>query len=846
MFAHRLSRNSEHQNSGRPRSVVPTLRGRGMVVVAALLPLVAIFSQGSAAQASIPTAVSGTWAMLQVSTPTALTFFRSSIDTALAIPGVTGLSLRTPWTSITSNLAIFDDGVAIAQADHKALAIRFVSGVDTPTQFLGNSTTVAGQPIPLPWGAGATPTSFVPNTTFENAYRSTVDELAAFARANGVHMLHLPWYSGTTAEIYNGPEVQDAPGYSLQNFITGYERLVAIGMSVAGPDLTVEFPLGGTGTGSVVGPLESYMSTNYGADNPELTVQFNDLTDSTNPIVHPADGVNMNRQMNGQGDYDWATVYQTLTTQHSQSVEVYVQSFAPSLPHASLLRQGAAAFGHATTTSISSVTPSAGPASGGQVVTVTGGSFAVGMTVTVGGASVTPSDVTPESFALTTPSQSPGLVQIQVTVTPPGEQPVTASAGYTYVALSNYVPVTPFRILDTRRSSCVQCSGLALGPGSTRRVALTGVAGLPSGTDPIPLTATAVVLNVTAVGSTTGGFLAVYPTGTTRPGVSNLNFGAGTVTPNLVTATLGQGGAVDIYNPTGTVNVVADVAGYFSPEPSSDSTGEFHPIAPERVCDTRSSCWGHAAVKGGTSVVVNVTGDGGIPSDGTAEAAVLNLTAVAGSAATYLSVFPTNSSGGCEYGAGAPPGFSTINVTAGKVEANRAFVTLGPASPEGPDTSVCVYNAVGAINVVLDANGWFGDSGSPAGSQYQAIGPSRICDTRAGSGLPCASHTLGAREFGVVKVAGVAGVPTGSPMVQAVMANVTAIAPSQATFLVLYPSNLTSPPLASDINLVADAVVPNLTVVQLDTSGDLDVGDMDVFNGAGDANLVIDVEGWFQ
>jgi hypothetical protein len=316
-----------------------------MLALTVSLPLVAAVSQGPlAAEASIPTSVTGTWAMLQVSTPTALTHFTPTIDAALAIPGVTGLSLRAPWTSLTSNLDIFSDGVGIAQAAHSSLAIRFISGVDTPSQDLGNRTTIAGKPIPLPWGAGSTPTSFVPNLTFENAYRSLVDKLAQFALANGVHLLHLPWYSGTTAEIYDGPEVTSAPGYSLTNFLTGYERLAAIGMSVAGPNLSVEFPFSGVGTRSVVMPLENYMSTTFGSDNPELMVQWNTLTDTLPATQPPAVGVNLSRQMIGQGDFNWTNVYSALTSQHSQAVEIYLQSFASNLPHYALLKQQAAAF----------------------------------------------------------------------------------------------------------------------------------------------------------------------------------------------------------------------------------------------------------------------------------------------------------------------------------------------------------------------------------------------------------------------------------------------------------------------------------------------------------------------
>jgi hypothetical protein len=60
--------------------------------------------------------------------------------------------------------------------------------------------------------------------------------------------------------------------------------------------------------------------------------------------------------------------------------------------------------------------------------------------------------------------------------------------------------VTPSRILDTRSGTCIQCGSGALGPGATRTLQITGVGGLPSGTDPVPSSATAVVLNVTAVG----------------------------------------------------------------------------------------------------------------------------------------------------------------------------------------------------------------------------------------------------------------------------------------------------------------------------------------------------------
>jgi CarboxypepD_reg-like domain len=416
--------------------------------------------------------------------------------------------------------------------------------------------------------------------------------------------------------------------------------------------------------------------------------------------------------------------------------------------------------------------------------------------------------------------------------------------------LANYVPLDPFRILDTRAATCVQCGGLALGPGVVRKLQLTGVSGLVGG-DPISLTATAVVLNVTEVAGTAQSLLTVFPYGAPMPHVSNLNFGPGTVIPNLVTATMGAGGAVSIYNALGTVNVVADVEGYFEPAAPTVMAGEFHAIAPVRVCDTRSNprspgCT--AGAVGATPLVVDVAGTGGDVISGPAEAAVLNLTGVAGTKPTFLSVFPTTPSGTCAYNATHAPPFSTLNLAAGQVEANRVMVQLGPAVTGGADTSVCVYNAAGAINVVLDTNGWFGSASAPQGAQYQAITPTRICDTRTGSGLPCAGQTLNALGVDTVVVAGKAGLPatTSSTPAVAFIANLTAIAPTQATYLTLYPANQTSHSV-SDINLSAGEVLPNLAVVQVDpTIGDPRNGDVDLFNAAGIVNAAIDIEGWFQ
>ena len=99
-----------------------------------------------------------------------------------------------------------------------------------------------------------------------------------------------------------------------------------------------------------------------------------------------------------------------------------------------------------------------------------------------------------------------------------------------------------------------------------------------------------------------------------------------------------------------------------------------------------------------------------------------------------------------------------------------------------------------------------------------------------------------------IVVAGDSDLPatTSATTVVAIIANLTAVAPTATTFLTLYPANLPSRPQASDLNLNAGVVLPNLAVVQLDTTGDGNDGDVYLYNGAGSVNAIIDIEGWFQ
>lgn len=122
-----------------------------------------------------------------------------------------------------------------------------------------------------------------------------------------------------------------------------------------------------------------------------------------------------------------------------------------------------------------------------------------------------------------------------------------------------FVGITPTRVLDSR----VGTGGYSTpwGAGADRQLVVAGVGGVPAG-------ATAVVMNVTATnvaGHSPGGgsYITVYPAGVARPLASNLNFSNGMTVPNLATVDLGEGGAVRFYNDQGSVDIIADVVGFY-------------------------------------------------------------------------------------------------------------------------------------------------------------------------------------------------------------------------------------------------------------------------------------------
>ncbi|WP_405518342.1 PKD domain-containing protein [Streptomyces canus] len=118
---------------------------------------------------------------------------------------------------------------------------------------------------------------------------------------------------------------------------------------------------------------------------------------------------------------------------------------------------------------------------------------------------------------------------------------------------SPFVPVNPTRFLDTRDGTGAPAG--RLGANSTLTVKVAGAHGVPAD-------ASAVLVNLTGVAPTTATHLTAYGAGS-LPNVSNVNLSTGETRPVLAVIPIDADGSLHIRNANGSLNIVADLEGYF-------------------------------------------------------------------------------------------------------------------------------------------------------------------------------------------------------------------------------------------------------------------------------------------
>jgi Subtilase family len=264
----------------------------------------------------------------------------------------------------------------------------------------------------------------------------------------------------------------------------------------------------------------------------------------------------------------------------------------------------------------------------------------------------------------------------------------------------------------------------------------------------------------------------------------------------------------------------------------------FTPMAPTRLFDSRTGTQYPGEIPNRTTpigpagtVAVRVRGIAGIPADATAVA--LNVTAVSPTTYGWVAVFP----------GGPLPTVSNLNFGPGQITPVHVTATVGA------NDSVRLYNAAGNTHLVVDIAGWYGPTGvgGPSIDRLTALpSPERLVDTRMNVPLGYAEEAGGDRWYPVgpgetltedVTAGGVLPLD-----VSAVVLNITAIGPTEATVLIAHPGGIGHPrPTASNLNPNKGQTVANLVVVPVGN-----MGAVSVYNAAGQVHMAIDVMGYYR
>lgn len=338
----------------------------------------------------------------------------------------------------------------------------------------------------------------------------------------------------------------------------------------------------------------------------------------------------------------------------------------------------------------------------------------------------------------------------------------------------------------------------------------------------VPSTASAVVLTVTGVDINNTRYVTVYPTGDTRPVVSNLNMvrGAGEVTANMVTVKVGQGNSVDVFqfNPC---HVIVDLLGYYTPVTSAVREGRFVVLdSARRAIDTRKT-FGYAG--NGSFTWVDLAAIGKDAELALASSVVINLTATQCTGRGFFSALPASADESVK------PSTSSLNVvSAGETRAGQAIVPI--STDAYGRRRIKIYTST-AAKLIVDVNGYYTSAASTPDTVglFVPVAPVRVLDTRK-------PGEIGKLWPGWVVRSKVPGQAANS---SAVILNVTGVQARGRGYLTVSGA-LQQIPLTSNLNLTGPgATVPNHVVTPITATYGFQV-----YSSSG-AHVLADLAGYF-
>lgn len=368
---------------------------------------------------------------------------------------------------------------------------------------------------------------------------------------------------------------------------------------------------------------------------------------------------------------------------------------------------------------------------------------------------------------------------------------------------STLIRTDPVRILDTR-------SGQGVGePAPLTAMAPTTIS--LSDISPVSSTATAAVLNITAIGADSRGWLAAYQGSAEHPGTAALTYGAHEATGGLTIVPLGPDATITLLA-NRSVDLVVDLQGWFIPVPAANS-GRFVGVSPGRLLDTRVD---GRPLQPALTERIPIRGRAGVPGTGVSAVAV-TLTTIDPVSPGFVTAWASDR---------VRPGTASLNTGSANRRSNLAIV------PVGGDGAISVQANVGT-HLVVDVVGWFTDAQAPVSTSglYVPLPPRRLADTRTD---PVTQIAPGTRA---VPVAGRAGLPAGE--IGAAVTTVTLTDTATPTFATAAPHGVRRP-LAAALTLGDGVPVASATTLtRLGTGGMMNV------HTPRAASVVVDTTGYF-
>ena len=514
---------------------------------------------------------------------------------------------------------------------------------------------------------------------------------------------------------------------------------------------------------------------------------------------------------------------------------------------------------------VTAVSPSSGPLTGGGTVTVTGTGFTQATDVFFGTIDVDSFFIANNGDTITVTAPDAGVAgTVSVTVVNPyGTSAVSAADAYTFLPanppttgpqVTSVVPDTGVTSGETgvvisgtgfTSATAVDFGGDAA-PDFTVNAAGTEITAVtPGATSPASVDVT-----VTAGGDTSpitvSDVFTYVATSLPQPVVTSLSPSTGPATGGTVVSIVGSnlGGALGVdfggvpgtsvsVNSAGTqitvtsppstvvgaVAVIVATEGGLSASSSStvftygEPPSTYTAIVPYRALDTRQPGQGGPLGPGVTRTLA-IGGVGAVPMN--ASAVIVNVTSAKPTAASSLTIFPTGLT---------QPATSSMIMAKGQNVAHLVEVPLGAGG------AISIANANGTTQVVVDVEGYFTGGTGNAG-RFVPVSPVSAFDTGAkgGSGPLGQGHTL------VVKLGHIKGLPTTG--VSAVIMRLTSYDTTSSSWVAQYPLGAARPN-SSVLNPTPGVVATNLVEAKLGTNNSIVL-----YNYFGKTNLSAVVVGY--